>query len=175
LILSVYTFIHVVLSLVGIGSGAVVVQGMLVSKRRDEWTAIFLVTTLATSLTGFGFPFEHVLPAHVVGLLSLIALVAAMVARYPYQLVGRWRLTYVTGAVVALYFNVFVLIAQAFLKIPALKAMAPTQSDPPFVVAQLVALVAFVALGIFAARRFQPVVSGPDGHVPVGRQRSSLA
>jgi hypothetical protein len=149
------TFVHVVLSLIGIFSGFVVVFGLLTAKRLDGWTALFLVTTVATSVTGFLFPFHKFLPSHGVGIVSLIVLAIATFARYTRRLAGAWRRTYVITAVIALYLNVFVLIVQAFMKVPVLKAMAPTQSEPPFLVAQLVCMALFVVLGIFAVRRFR--------------------
>jgi len=159
--LATFTFVHVVLSLVGIGSGVVVVLGLISGKRLDTWTAWFLITTAATSATGFGFPFDHVLPSHVVGVISLIVLAMAGLARYPRHLAGAWRRVYVIGAVVALYLNVFVLVVQAFLKVPALKAMAPTQSEPPFLVAQLVVLALFIVLGVVALRGFHDRAAHP--------------
>ena len=157
--MTTFTIVHVVLSLAGIISGLVVVSGLIAAQRFDRWTLLFLATTAATSLTGFGFPFEHVLPSHVVGAISLLVLVVAIVARYVRHLAGAWRWMYVVGAVVALYLNVFVLIVQLFLKVPALKAIAPTQSEPPFVVAQLALLAVFIALGVVAVRRFhEPLV-----------------
>jgi hypothetical protein len=149
------TFVHVVLSLIGIFSGFVVVFGLFASKRLDGWTALFLVTTVLTSVTGFLFPFHRFLPSHALGIISLIALAVAIPARYSFHLAGAWRRIYVITAVIALYLNVFVLIAQAFMKVPALKAMAPTQSEPPFLVAQLVCLVLFLVLAIFAAIKFR--------------------
>jgi hypothetical protein len=151
---SAYTLIHVVISLMGIGTGFVVLYGLLNAKRLDRWTAVFLVTTAATSLTGFGFPFDHLLPAHKVGILSLVVLAIAVLARYAFRLSGAWRWIYVVTAQLALYFNVFVLVVQAFEKVPALKALAPTQSEAPFLIAQLVVLAAFVVLTIAAFRRF---------------------
>jgi uncharacterized membrane protein SirB2 len=153
--MSAFTLAHVVISLVGIGSGLAVVAGLLAAKRLDAMTALFLASTALTSITGFGFPFDHLLPSHVVGLLSLIVLTIAVYARYARRLEGRWRSVYVGTAVTALYFNVFVLIVQAFLKVPALNAAAPTQSEPPFLVAQLIALVIFAALGVMATLRFR--------------------
>jgi len=152
---STFTLVHVLLSLVGIGSGFLVVYGLLRGKRFDGATAIFLITTVLTSLTGFLFPFEHLLPSHVVGILSLVVLAVAILARYALHLAGAWRWIYVVSAVLALYLNVFVLVAQAFMKVPALKALAPTQSEPPFLVAQLVVMALFLVLGIFAVKRFQ--------------------
>jgi hypothetical protein len=148
------TFVHVVLSLIGIFAGFFVVLGLLSSKRLDGWTALFLASTLATSVTGFFFPFHGITPADVFGVLSLILLPIAMIARYGRNLAGGWRRTYVITAMIALYLNVFVLVAQLFDKVPALKAMAPTKSEPPFKVAQLVVLVLFVVLTIAAAKRF---------------------
>jgi hypothetical protein len=150
-----YTLVHVVISLVGIGSGLAVVVGLLNARRLDRWTALFLATTVATSVTGFGFPFEHLLPSHVVGGLSLVPLALAIAARYAFRLAGPWRWVYVISAVVALYFNVFVLIVQLFLKVPALNALAPTQSEPPFLIAQLVVLVLFAAVAFLATRNFK--------------------
>jgi uncharacterized membrane protein SirB2 len=152
---SMFTLVHVVLSLVGILAGLVVLFGMLGSKRQDGWTALFLATTVATSLTGF-FPRDHILPAHIVGVISLIVLAAAILARYGYRLAGSWRWIYVTSGVLALYLNVFVAVVQAFQKLPFLAALAPTQSEPPFVVAQVVVLLAFIVLGVFAVRSFHP-------------------
>lgn len=151
---SAYTLIHVVISLIGIGSGFVVLFGMFSSQRLDRWTVVFLATTAATSLTGFGFPFDHLLPSHKVGILSSLVLGIAVLARYVFHLAGRWRWIYVVTAQMALYFNVFVLVFQAFEKVPALKALAPTQSEPPFLIAQLLVLATFVVLTIAAARRF---------------------
>jgi hypothetical protein len=154
MILSAFTLFHVVLSLIGIGSGFVVLFGLLASKQSRR-TALFLSTTVATSVTGFLFPFHGFLPSYAVGILSLIVLALAILAFYRFHLAGSWRTTYVVTAVIALYFNVFVLIAQMFQKIPALKTLAPTQSEPPFQLTQLVVLVLFVVLGIRASSRFR--------------------
>jgi hypothetical protein len=153
--MTAFTLFHVALSLVGILSGFIVVFGLLTGKRLDGWTALFLVTTVLTSVTGFLFPFHKLLPSHILGVLSLIALAVAIFARYGRELAGGWRRGYVISSVIALYFNVFVLVAQLFMKVPALKAMAPTQSEPPFKVAQLIVLVVFVALTIGAAKNFR--------------------
>jgi hypothetical protein len=153
-----FTIVHVVLSLVGIGSGFVVALGLLGGNRLDGWTTVFLVSTVATSVTGFGFPFDHLLPSHVIGAISLVVLAVAILARYTFHLTGAWRLTYVVSAVVALYFNVFVLVVQLFRRVPALAALAPTQSEPPFLVAQILVLALFIALGIAAAKRFRPTL-----------------
>ena len=153
--LSTLTLLHLVISLIGIGSGLLVIYGLLIGKRLDGATAIFLASTVATSVTGFGFPFDHLLPSHKVGILSLLVLAVAIIARYVFHLADAWRGIYVVCAVVALYLNVFVLVVQLFEKVPALRAMAPTQKEPPFLVAQLVVLGLFVALTIIAAKRFR--------------------
>jgi hypothetical protein len=148
--------IHVALSLIGIVSGVVVLYGLLTGRPFGAWTAIFLVATILTSLTGFPlapFGFD---PARAVGVISLVLLAAAVVAFYAFRLAGPWRWVYVVAAVAALYLNVFVGVVQAFQKLPFLQPLAPTQSEPPFVVAQLVVLVAFIALGALAVLRFQP-------------------
>jgi hypothetical protein len=154
--LATYTLIHVIISLLGIGSGLIVLFGMLGGKRMDGMTSIFLVTTVLTSLTGFGFPFEHVTPGIILGILSLIVLAIAIPARYSFRMAGKWRSIYVVTAVIALYFNCFVLIAQSFLKIPALHALAPKGNEPPFAIAQGILLVLFIVLGVLAARKFHP-------------------
>src|SRR6266581_2785865 len=151
---STFTLVHVLISLVGIASGLVVVFGLLTGKRLDGWTALFLATTVATSVTGFGFPFDHLLPSHKVGIISLVVLAVAILARYAFHLTGAWRRIYVISAVAALYLNGFVAVVQAFLKVPALHALAPKQTEPPFLVTQLVVLVLFVVIAIMAAKRF---------------------
>ena len=151
-----FTQLHVALSLVGIFTGLIVMFGLLTSRRFDGWTAVFLATTIATSITGFGFPFDHFEPPHYVGLLSLVVLAIALLARYAFQLRGAWRWIYVVGAVIALYLNCFVGVVQAFQKVPALQAMAPKQSEPPFVIAQAAVFALFVGIGIFATIRFSP-------------------
>ena len=153
--MAVFTLIHVGISLAAILSGFVVLFGMLTAKRLDGWTAFFLATTVLTSVTGFLFPFHGITPAIVVGIISLVVLAVAIFARYARNLSGVWRKTYVVTALLAHYFNVFVLIVQAFQKIPALKEIAPTQNDPPFKFTQLVVLVAFLVLGILATIRFR--------------------
>jgi hypothetical protein len=154
------TFVHVAISLVGILSGLVVAFGLGSGKRLDGWTATFLITTVGTSVTGFFFPFEGFKPSYVVGAISLAVLGLAIFARYSRRLAGGWRRTYVISAVVALYFNVFVLVAQLFLKVPSLHALAPKGSEPPFAVTQVVVMALFVVLGIAAAKGFreQPVL-----------------
>jgi hypothetical protein len=156
---SSYTLVHVILSLVGIVSGLVVLLGMFGSRRPEGWTALFLATTVLTSVTGFFFSADHLMPSHVVGIISLIVLAVAIVALYVYHLAGAWRWLYVVGAVIALYLNVFVAVAQAFQKLPFLRPLAPTQSEPPFAVAELVLLAVFVLAGFQAARTFHPTRS----------------
>ena len=153
---STFTLVHVILSLVAILSGLVVLFGMLSSKMHEGWTAFFLATTVLTSVTGFPFPRDHILPSHIVGVISLVVLAIAIFALYGRRLAGRWRWVYVAGAMLALYLNVFVLVVQSFLKIPSLKSLAPTQSEPPFVVVQAVVLLIFIALGVLAVRSFHP-------------------
>ena len=154
--MTILTFVHVVISLIGIASGFVVVFGLLTARRLDGWTAVFLSTTIATSATGFlFFPFHKFLPSHAVGILSLLVLALAVYARYARHLAGAWRGIYAIASVFALYLNVFVLIVQLFLKVPALNALAPTQTEMPFKLAQLVVLLLFVALGIFSTIRFR--------------------
>jgi hypothetical protein len=152
-----YTLVHVILSLIGIASGLVVLYGLVTANPMNGWTLLFLVTTAATSLTGFGFPFHGVTPAVILGILSLIVLTAAIVARYAYHLAGSSRGIYVVGAVVALYFNVFVLVVQSFLKIPALHRLAPKGSEPPFAITQGLVLVLFVVAGVLAVKKFHPI------------------
>jgi hypothetical protein len=156
MILQIYTMVHVLISLLGIFTGLIVLFGMLAGKRLDGWTRWFLITTVATSVTGFFFPFHGFTPAIGVGIISLLVLAVAIYARYPRQLAGHWRWIYVVGAVISLYFNVFVLVVQSFEKIPALHAMAPTQTEPPFKLTQLVVLALFALLTIIAAIRFRP-------------------
>jgi len=159
MILSAFTIFHVLISLIGIGSGFVVLYGFLVSDRLNRWTAIFLSTTAATSLTGFLFPFHGITPGIVVGILSIIVLVFTYLARYKFQMAGAWRRTYVITSLVALYFNVFVLVVQSFQKIPALKELAPTQTETPFKVAQITVLILFLVLGTLATRKFHDVAT----------------
>ena len=154
--LSTFTTVHVIISLVGIGSGLIVLFGLFSAKRLNGWTALFLLTTVLTSVTGFGFPFTHITPGHKVGVISLVVLAITLLARYSFHMLGKWRWIYVVTAVIALYLNVFVLVVQSFEKVPALRAMAPTQSEPPFLVAQLVVMAIFIVLTIFAVKKFHP-------------------
>jgi hypothetical protein len=153
--LAVYTLIHVVISLVAIGSGFVVLFGLIAGKRLDMWTEVFLASTVATSLTGFGFPIHGFTPGIGIGIISLLVLAVAIFALYARHLTGIWRPVYVVTAVIALYLNFLVLIVQSFQKVPVLRALAPTQSEPPFAIAQLTALAVFIVLGAVAAIRYR--------------------
>ena len=147
--------LHVVLSLAGIASGLVAAAGLIAGKRTPRWTALFLTTTLATSLTGYLLPADRLLPSHIVGAISLVALAVAIVALYRMRLAGWWRPAYVVAAVLSLYLNLFVGVDQAFQKVPALAALAPTQSEPPFAVAQAVLFILFLVVaraGVVKAR-----------------------
>lgn len=154
--LRMFTYLHVYISLIAIGAGLIVVYGMIAAKRLPLLTSIFLITTALTSLTGFLFPFKGVTPGIVVGILSLIVLVLAVIARRRSTASGAWRGTYVISAILALYFNIFVLIVQSFEKIPALHALAPTQSEMPFKLAQLATLIVIIALTTMAFKRYRP-------------------
>ena len=150
-----FTKIHVLISLIGIFTGLVVLTGLIKGRRFNGWTAGFLVSTAATSVTGFLFPFHGVTPGIITGVISLLVLAVAIFARYRLRLIGAWRGIYVVTAMIALYLNVFVLIAQLFQKVPSLNALAPTQTELPFLVAQLFTLLIFVLLTIAAAIRFR--------------------
>ena len=152
--LELFTAFHVLISLIGILSGFVAIAGMVRSKPLDWWTDLFLVTTVATSVTGFLFPFNGFTPAIGTGIISMIVLTLAIVALRVKYLQGPWARTYAITAVMAQYFNFFVLIVQSFRRVPVLHVLAPTESEPPFAIAQLVALIAFVALGYVATRGF---------------------
>jgi len=153
-----FTQFHVALSLVGILSGLIVLYGLLKSNRMPRMTLLFLVTTVLTSVTGFFFHRDHILPSHIVGIISLVFLGVTMLALYAYHLRGFWRSVYVIGAVISLYLNVFVLVVQSFLKVPALHAFAPNGNEPPFAIAQGCVLLAFIVLGVLAVKRFRPAL-----------------
>jgi hypothetical protein len=157
--LATYTTVHVIISLIGIASGFLVLFGLLRGTLLTRWNSLFLITTVLTSVTGFGFPNTKVTPGIVVGILSLIALAIAAFALYSRHLNGVWRRTYVITAMIALYFNVFVLVAQLFEKVPAIHALAPTQTEAPFKIAQLILLILFIAFITAAARKFQPALA----------------
>ena len=152
-----FTLFHVILSLIGTVTGLVVLAGLISSESKPGWTLVFLITTVATSATGFLFPFGGFTPAIGVGIISMIFLITAIIALYVYRLAGAWRWVYVASAVVSLYLNVFVLVAQSFQKIPALNALAPTGSEPPFAIAQGIVLVLFIIAGFLSLRRFHPL------------------
>jgi hypothetical protein len=158
--LSTFTLLHVVISLAGIASGFIVLIGLFGSNRMDGMTALFLVTTILTSATGFLFPFTELLPSHVIAIISLVLLAIACIALYGMKLFGRWRPIYVVTAMLSLYLNVFVLVTQAFLKVPALHALAPSvpPAEPPFLVVQGIVLLFFVVVIVGAVRRFRPPV-----------------
>jgi hypothetical protein len=151
-----FTILHVVISLVAIVSGFIVLAGMLRAAAVPAWTAFFLTTTILTSVTGFMFPFAGITPAIIFGVISIAVLAVALVALYLQRLDGVWRWTYVVTALIALYLNVFVLIVQAFQKVPILQALAPTQAEPPFLVVQGLALALFLILGVIAVAKFRP-------------------
>jgi hypothetical protein len=151
-----YTLLHVLISLAGIASGFIVVLGLLARKSLNGWTGFFLTTTALTSITGFGFPIEHLTPGLILGIISLVVLALTIPARYVFHMSGGWRRVFVIGSALALYFNVFVLVVQSFEKVPALKAAAPTQKELPFVIAQVLVLVIFTVLTILAMIRFHP-------------------
>ena len=157
--LSAYTTIHVIISLIAIATGFMAVFQMIANKPLGIWNTIFLWTTIATSVTGFGFPITGGTPGIIVGIISLVFLAVALFALYAQHLAGPWRWVYVITAIVALWFNVFVLIVQSFQKIGFLQALAPTQSEPPFQLAQGAALVLFVVLAILAVRQFRPIAA----------------
>ena len=157
--LSTFTTLHVIISLIGIVAGIVVLLGMLGGRKLDGWTAIFLATPVLTSVTGFLFPFNKLLPSHVVGIISLAVLAIALLALYGLHLAGAWRRIYVAAAVLALYLNVFVGVVQAFQKLAFLQPFAPTQTEAPFIVAQVVVVAIFVVLGFLAVKRFHPQIA----------------
>jgi hypothetical protein len=153
MLLNAFTVFHVALSLIGIGAGVIAIYGLMNARTLPGWTKLFLATTAATSVTGFFFPFNGLTPALVLGILSLVVLLLAGLALYRHRLRGAWRRCYAITAVIALYFNVFVLVVQVFRRVPVLTALAPTQSEPPFQIAQLVTLLIFAAIGVRAARK----------------------
>lgn len=156
------TWIHVIISLIGIVTGLVAMVGLLKSRPMPGWTGIFLLTTILTSATGFMFPVDKLLPSHVIGIISLVLLAIACVALYGQKLAGHWRWIYVVTAMTSLYLNIFVLVIQSFLKVPVLHALAPSvpPSEPPFAAVQGIVLVLFVAVTFLAVRRFRPLAGG---------------
>jgi hypothetical protein len=149
------TLTHVALSLLGLGAGLVVVGGLISGVRLDGWIGVFLVTTVLTNITGFGFPTVTLLPSHYVAILSLLILPVAIAARYLKHLAGPWRNVFVVTVVLALYFNVFVLIAQLFRRVPGLIAAAPTPQSPIFLATEFLALILFLWVGTAALKGFR--------------------
>ena len=149
------TLFHVIISFVALSAGFVIAWGMLTRRPLNLWHAIFLITTVATNATGFLFPFKELLPSHILAVISLVVLAVAIYAYYGAKLAGRWRSVYAITAILAFYVNFFVLLVQAFLKVPVLNALAPTQQEPPFLIAQTLALVAFGVLGWLVTKRFK--------------------
>jgi hypothetical protein len=158
--IAAFTLVHVLLSLVGIGSGLIVMLGLIARTRFDRWTALFLASTLASCVTGFAFPIAKLTPAHVFGVLTLVALTLAIVARYRFGLAGAWRRTLVVSTSIALYLNGFIGVVQAFQKVPALRAIAPTQSEAPFIAAQLSVLIVCTGLAIIASMKVRDMPVG---------------
>lgn len=154
--LSAFTTLHVIISLVAIVSGLIVLFAMFGGQRMPAMTALFLLTTVLTSVTGFMFPSQGFTPAQGLGILSLLVLAVALIALYAFRLSGAWRWIYVVSAVVALYFNCFVLVVQSFQKLAFFTALAPTQTEPPFAIAQGIVLLLFIVAGVVAVRRFRP-------------------
>ena len=154
-----FTLLHVVITLVAIGSGLIVVGGMFASHRLPSTTALFLLTTALTSLTGFLFPIHGLTPALSVGILACVILVVALFALYKEHLVGAWRWIFAITAVASLYLNVFVLVVQSFVKVAAFNALAPTQTEPPFALTQALVLAIFILIAIIAAVKFRPGTS----------------
>jgi hypothetical protein len=154
--LSTFTTVHVIISLIGIVSGFVVVYGMLNGSRLGGWNTLFLVTTILTSVTGFLFPLSGLTPAVIFGIISLIVLAVALAALYVFHLGGAWRWIYVVTALFALYLNSFVGVVQSFQKLAFLRPLAPTQSEPPFAIAQLILLALMLWLGYRAVKAFHP-------------------
>ena len=154
--MTTFVCVHVLLSLIGILTGLVAMPALLGSKWAPAWTSIFLTTTILTSVTGFFLPAKILMPSHIVGIISLVLLAVALFALYSKRLSGAWRWIYVVTAMLSLYLNVFVLIIQGFMKVAPLKALAPTQSEPPFLIVQGVVLVIFALMTALAARRFHP-------------------
>jgi len=154
-----FTEMHVIISLIGIASGFIVLFGLMHGVVNRLWTAVFLLTTILTSLTGFAFPNAHVTPGIALGVLSLVDLAVAVPALYLFHLAGGWRRAYAITACVALYFNVFVLVAQLFKHVPFLTLLDPTQSGPPFLITQLLTLAIFIWLTISAAKKFKELIA----------------
>ncbi len=148
---------HTVVSLIALAAGVVVVLGMAGNAAMPGLSALFIATAVITSATGFLFPVDRILPSHIFGVVSLIALAAAILGRYAFGFAGKWRVTYALCIVLATYLDAFVAVVQTFLKVPAAHALAPTQTEPPFAIAQGLLLLIFAILAVLAARRFRPL------------------
>jgi len=157
--LATFTIIHVLISLIGIGTGLIVLFGLLNGKLLSPWNGIFLLFTILTSVTGFMYPYEKITPGIILGILSMIVLAIALFALYVFHLKGVWRTTYVVSAMIALYFNCFVLVVQSFMKVPFLHALAPTGTEAPFKIVQLLLLIITITLIVMAAKRFRLAAS----------------
>jgi len=151
-----FTYLHVFMSLIGIGAGIFIIFGLLTSRRLSILTSLFLITTVLTSVTGFLYPFNGMTPGIVLGILSMIVLILAIIGLYVRKLAGAWRGIYVVSVIVAFYFNFFVLVAQAFDKVPVLHAVAPSQKSPGFMITQLAVLLIFILLTVRAVKKFHP-------------------
>ena len=152
--LQTFTFVHVAISLIGIASGIVAIYGLFSGRVLHGWTGTFLTTTVLTDITGYGFPTDHLMPSQILGAISLVILAVTLVALYSRHLTGAWSRIYAVGATLGLYLNCFVLVVQSFQKVPALKGLAPTQSEPPFAVAQLIVLAIFLTVAVRLGIRF---------------------
>lgn len=162
---SAFTTLHVIISLIGIAAGLYVLAGMIGGRKSPVWTAIFLAFTVLTSVTGFFFKSAQIGPPHIIGAISLVVLAIALHAHYGAQLSGRWRWIFVVTALVALYLNVFVGVIQAFQKLRFLQPLAPTQSEPPFLAAQLAVLAIFIVGGWLAVRRYPGRIASLDAAI----------
>jgi hypothetical protein len=147
---------HTIISFVAIFAGIVVVARVLAGSLPAVWTEVFLATAVITSATGFLFPFTQLLPSHIVGGIALLVLAGALLAQYLFHFAGPWRAVYAVGLVASLYLLLFVLVAQAFNKIAVLNRLAPTQSEAPFAIAQVILLAVMVWIGLKVLRAFQP-------------------
>jgi hypothetical protein len=156
-----FVLFHTAISLIAILTGLVVVRGLIRNEPLNGWTLWFVITTVATTLTGFLFPFHGFTPAIGTGIVSTLVLAAMIPARYSFHLAGPWRRVYVIGAVISLWLNCFVLVVQAFQKVPALNALAPQGKEPPFLIAQVIVLALAVVSGFLAVRRFHAAAAQP--------------
>lgn len=161
MLLTAFTAFHVIISVIAILAGMAFAHGLFSNRPLDSWTTLFLVTTIATSVTGFLFPVKHFMPSHGVGIVSLVVLTLAVYALYGRRLAGGWRRTFAIASMTAFYLNAFVGLVQAFAKIPALNKLAPTQTENPFEMAQLGLLIGFVVIGTMAAIRFRGEIHRP--------------